>query len=129
MRDNARPMSLADLISERLQITGQTANAASVRAGLNRDYLGDLLELFADKEVPDPNPRRDTLIKLAKGLECTVEHLMKDGASQSSEEAEFLYLIRAFPDNERPRAKAVLEALLQSLKPESEVLPPKKARK
>ncbi len=129
MRDNSHQMSLADLIRERLRVTGQKPNAASKRAGLNRDYIGDLLEVFDDEELPDPNPRRDTLVKLAKGLECTAQYLVEDSAPQSSDEAEWLYLYRTLPDNERQRAKNVVVALLPSLKSDSEKPRTKRAQK
>lgn len=129
MRDNPHQMSLADRIRERLRATGQTANAASKAGGLNRDYIGDLLEAFDDEELPNPNPRLDSLINLAKGLECTLGDLLADDAPRSTREARILSYYRAVPDSEQPAVEAVVLALLKTSKSTSVVQRLQKARK
>lgn len=69
-RDNDRVMNqdLAHRIRQRLDATGQTANEASRRAGLDRDYIGDLFKTYEKGDLR--SPRMDTLAKLAKALRC-----------------------------------------------------------
>lgn len=70
VRDTARTMKndLAVRIRERLIHTDQSANEASLNAGLDRDYIGDLFKTFGAGDVR--NPRTDTIAKLAKSLRC-----------------------------------------------------------
>ncbi|MCH8069095.1 MAG: hypothetical protein IID16_07525, partial [Candidatus Marinimicrobia bacterium] len=83
-------MSLANRIRERLRVTDQTANAASSLGGLNRDYIGDLLNEFDNPKKADPNPRLDSLIKLAKGLRCQLSDLTGENDPSPVDEAEIL---------------------------------------
>lgn len=59
-----------DRVKARLEATGQSANMASVRAGLGRDYVRDLLR----GKVKEPSAGR--LRRLAEALSCSVEYLM-----------------------------------------------------
>lgn len=56
-------------VQQRLEATGQTANAASVRAGLNRTAVKSIID------GKSANPRLSSLVKLAPALECSVEWL------------------------------------------------------
>lgn len=67
--------TLPDRIKERLKAVGKSAAAASVEAGQNSGFIGDIFKGKAR------NPRSDTMAKLAAVLETTPEWLLLgDGA-------------------------------------------------
>ena len=63
-------MAISDRITDRLQALGLTPNAASVKAGLPRDAVRDILQ------GKSRHPRADTLLKLARALECDLSYLL-----------------------------------------------------
>lgn len=63
-------MAIADRIADRLRALGITPNAASVKAGLPRDAVRDILQ------GKSKHPRADTLLKLAGALECELGFLL-----------------------------------------------------
>jgi len=62
---------LKDRIRERLNELGKTARAASIEAGLHPDTIRNVLRERSKK------PRGDSLLKLARALDVTVEWLME----------------------------------------------------
>ena len=113
LRDNSRGMkeTLANRIRVRLEATGQSANAASQKAGLDRDYIGDLLKRFDAGETQ--NPRTDTIAKLAKALTCDGEWLAsgRRPPAEDNQIQEALTLLSGLPDDQRENALVVLRAL------------------
>ena len=105
-------------IRARLRVTGQSANAASARAGLNRDYISDLF--IAARDGHPTHPRIDTMRKLADALECshmwltTGEGPIND-AEESDErqarETKLKLIFSELPDEEQSEALILLEAL------------------
>jgi len=59
-----------DRVQKRLEETGQSANMASIQAGLGRDYIRDLLR----GKVREPSAAR--LRRLAEALQCSPEYLL-----------------------------------------------------
>ncbi len=64
-------IELKDRIRERLKDLGKTARAASIEAGLHPDTIRNVLRERSKK------PRGDSLVKLARALNVTVEWLME----------------------------------------------------
>lgn len=62
---------LSDRIKERLSAIRMSASAASVSAGQNAGFIGDILKGKAK------NPRSDSMARLADVLECSLEWLME----------------------------------------------------
>lgn len=97
-----------DRIQQRLDATGQTANAASLKAGLDRDYIGDLFKGAVR------SPRMQTVEKLAGALECDPEWLWygdgEDPASIDSVAIEAREIVEGLPPHLKDNAMTVLRA-------------------
>lgn len=65
-------MSLADRIRDRLEKVGKSASGASLEAGLSRSAIPDILS------GSSASPRLDTLLKLTKPLQCSIQYLVSD---------------------------------------------------
>lgn len=63
-------MSIADQITKRIAELKLTPNEASVKAGLPRGFVGDILS------GKSKHPRADSIMKLARALECDPGYLL-----------------------------------------------------
>lgn len=81
MRDITRMSTLAERISERLEILGVSPRAASLKAGLSADAIRNILR---GKSV---SARADTLAAIARALGCDVRYLLgeTDEVGEASE--------------------------------------------
>jgi hypothetical protein len=119
-RENTRTMiaTLADRIRRRLRVLGISGNAGSIKCGMHRDYLSELLAEF-DSGVTR-HPRHDTLHKLASGLECEFVWLSNgegpetppaDPTEQAAVLQEAWSIMKGLPEDKRAAALTVLRAL------------------
>jgi transcriptional regulator with XRE-family HTH domain len=69
--------NIASRIQQRLDEIGLSANEASERAGLGRNTIN---QIMSSSSI---NPRHQTLVKIAKALNCTVEFLISGITSSS----------------------------------------------
>lgn len=111
VRDNV-PMALTGFlrrIQQRLDALGITANAASLDAGLDRDYIGDL---FKGRVT---SPRMATVAKLAKALRCDPNWLWSGEGEEPDPEAEAQAeardIVGRLPEDLRQNGLTVLRAL------------------
>lgn len=69
-------------IEHRLKVAGLSKNAASEKAGLNREYLR---QLTGDTSRSAKSPKSDTIAKLAEALECLAPWLEHGVGSETAD--------------------------------------------
>lgn len=105
-------------IEERLRDLDLTRNAASVKAGRNREYLREIFEKIDAGH--DVHPRADTVNALARVLQCNVKWLIsgegpkvqaRENGDRANREAEAAGIVAMLSDDELALAIRVLQGL------------------
>ena len=112
-------------IEERLTQLHLSAEAASKRAKLSRDFIRNLR---SEKSI---SPRVESLRRLAIALECSLAFLLEIDAParlMTPEEEHVLHIYRQLPDRDRQLLTTIFEMFLQRRTAERGAVEPRRAK-